>query len=559
MEEIVCCITVNFCYSKLLSRISLWERRSANGQKGSPGEVQPTGFFCGQALTTPFLPGSTSVFAQPPIAAGEPLLPELFLLRQQKSTVMRHLLFLTAFLLLQGVDLHAQMPDQLAQPAAGSLTLPEAIRVATANYQQIKAAQQIVRASAFELKAARQDGLPDVGVGVEGAFGTLDGMNGLSSGEPGLTTLTNGPAFPSQNWNAAFGALYVTNINFNLFSFGLQHAHVAAAQGQYDQDREALEQEIFQQQVRTAGAWLSLLAATQVRMAMEDNLSRTRELRDVIIARTLNGLNAGVDSSIANAEVSKAVLSLVDAKNYEQQQANQLSIQMGIAPRLFVLDTATARNPPRDVLDSLPPDLSANPNLRFLASRITTSDRLSTYIKKTGLPQVKLFGVGQERGSGFGTGYAADPADYTTSLGQGLQPERGNYLLGVGVTWDITDLGRSRSRATAQHLRSEAYRSDYALEQNNLVNQLALSDQQIANALAKYKETPIELQAASDAYGQKKALYENGLTNIVDVTQTLYLLNRAQIDRDIACNAIWQALLFKAGTQGNIQPFLNQF
>jgi len=509
-------------------------------------------FPCGQAI-------STTVFARLPIHSNILLCPKLILLRQQKNQpTMRHLLLLTACLLLE-VAIHAQTMGKPAQPSEGVLSLPEALRVATANYQQIKAAQRTVMASALDLKAARRDGLPNLTMGVESAYGTLDGMNGLSSGEPGITALTNGPAFPSQNLNAAFGALYLTNINFNLFSFGLQRAHVAAAQGQYDQDRQALEQQIFQQQVRTAGAWLSLLAATRVRMVLEANLTRTRELGEVIQARTLNGLNAGVDSSIANAEVSRAVLSLIDARNYEQQQANQLSIQMGISPRSFVPDTAAAQQPPRNSLDSASVDLSANPDLRFLASRITTSDRLSGYIAKTGLPRLTLFGVGQERGSGFGSGYASDPGDYTKSFFQGVRPDRANYLVGVGITWNFTDLGRSRSRAAAQHQRSESYRSDYLLEQNALVNQLALSDQQIANALAKYRETPVQLKAASDAYLQKKALYANGLTNIVDVTQTLYLLNRAGIDRDIACIAVWQAVLFKAGTKGDINSFLQQF
>ncbi|WP_431212873.1 TolC family protein [Puia sp. P3] len=291
---------------------------------------------------------------------------------------------------------------------------------------------------------------------------------------------------------------------------------------------------------------------------MEANLTRTRELGEVIQARTLNGLNAGVDSSIANAEISRAVLSLVDAQNYEQQQASQLSIQMGINPRSFVLDTATAQQPPRDLLGTMSTDLSANPDLRFLASRITTSDRLSAYITKTGLPRLTLFGVGQERGSGFGPGYASNPGDYSTSFFKGLTPVRANYLVGVGITWDLTDLGRSRSRAAAQRQRSESYRSDYLLEQNALLNQLALSGQQIANAVTKYRETPVQLKAATDAYLQKKALYENGLANIVDVTQTLYLLNRAEIDRDIACIGVWQALLFKAGTQGDINTFIHQ-
>lgn len=465
---------------------------------------------------------------------------------------MRQLFLLPLWLFLTQVT-------ALAQPSDSILTLPGSIRIAMANYAAIKARQDIVSASALEVRAAKQDGLPDLILGTQTAYGTLNGMNGLSSGEPGLTALTAGPATGAQNWNAAFGALYLTNINWNLYSFGLQHAHVAAATGQYHQDQDALRQEQFQQQVKVAGAYLSLLAAQRVRMAMEDNLLRAIQLRDVILSRTQNGLNPGVDSSIANAEVSKARLSLIDAQNFEQGQANQLSINMGITPRSFLLDTASSLNLPKDLPDGTPADISANPTLQFLASRIRTSDLFSTYIKKTGLPRVSLFAVGQDRGSGFGSNYATNTSDFSTGFFPGIQPYRANYLVGIGITWNITDFSRSRSRAAAQHERSNAFTNDYLLEQNQLINQLALSDQQIRNALAKYQETPVQLKAAADAYTQKKALYENGLTTIVDVSQTLFLLNQAEIDRDIASNGVWQAVLFKAGTTGDLTPFLQQF
>jgi len=502
---------------------------------------------------------------------------------------MRHQITTIFFLLIAQIAVNAQSPSiqpqtrqspstqpQTTQPQTSptpntTLTLPAALRIAIANYPKIKAAQNIANASALELKAARQDGLPDLTAGAELAYGTLDGLNGHAGGEPGLTTLTNGPVTPQQNWNAAFGALYLTNIDFNLYSFGLQRAHVAAAKGQYDQDKSNLDQQIFQQQVQVAGAYLALVAAHQVRLAMEANLARTLDLRDVILARTLNGLNAGVDSSIADAEVAKARLTLIDAKNFEQQQANRLSIQMGITPEALrqyaatnqpgaiQLDTTSVQKLPGNLLETAGPNLANHPGLRYLASQITTSNLNASYIQKLGLPRLSLFGVGQERGSGFGPKYATDLNDYTTNFFTGIQPQRANYLLGLAFTWDITNLGRSHSRAAAQRERSQAFAQEYELEKNTLINQLSLSDQQIRNALDKYKETPFQLQAATEAYTQKKALYENGLNNIVDVSQTLYLLNRAEIDRDIAINAVWQALLFKAGAQGNLTPFLQQF
>jgi hypothetical protein len=67
------------------------------------------------------------------------------------------------------------------------------------------------------------------------------------------------------------------------------------------------------------------------------------------------------------------------------------------------------------------------------------------------------------------------------------------------------------------------------------------------------------MKAASDAYLQKSVLYRNGLATIVDITQALYTLNRAETDRDIAVSNVWQALLLKAAASGDFGLFINQF
>jgi hypothetical protein len=45
----------------------------------------------------------------------------------------------------------------------------------------------------------------------------------------------------------------------------------------------------------------------------------------------------------------------------------------------------------------------------------------------------------------------------------------------------------------------------------------------------------------------------------VDVTQTLYTLNRAEIDRDIIYTNVWQSLLMKAAATGDFELFINEF
>ena len=57
----------------------------------------------------------------------------------------------------------------------------------------------------------------------------------------------------------------------------------------------------------------------------------------------------------------------------------------------------------------------------------------------------------------------------------------------------------------------------------------------------------------------KNPPYKNGLTNIVDLTQALYDLNRAEVDNYIAVNNVWQALLYKAAATGDFGIFINNF
>jgi hypothetical protein len=111
----------------------------------------------------------------------------------------------------------------------------------------------------------------------------------------------------------------------------------------------------------------------------------------------------------------------------------------------------------------------------------------------------------------------------------------------------------------AQKMTSRGLNDEYDLEGQDLANQLVLSESKIHNAMANYLEAPIQVKAASDAYLQKTVMYKNGLSNIVDVTQALFILNHAETDRDIAYSNVWQALLLKAAAAGDFGIFINQF
>ena len=113
-------------------------------------------------------------------------------------------------------------------------------------------------------------------------------------------------------------------------------------------------------------------------------------------------------------------------------------------------------------------------------------------------------------------------------------------------------------RRSAQQFISKALQNEYDLISTQLKDQLVLADQRITNSLLSWHEAPVQYKAASDAYLQKSVLFKNGLSNIIDLQQTLYLLNRAETDVSISYINVWQSLLQKAAASGDFDFFLKQ-
>ncbi|HTH82861.1 MAG TPA: TolC family protein [Mucilaginibacter sp.] len=439
------------------------------------------------------------------------------------------------------------------------LSLKDAEQMALTNYGTIKAKANQLNASKSALKETRTEALPDLNLSAQQDYGTVNGTNGPLFGYHGLAVSSSGPTLPSQNYNAAFGSLYVSNVNWDFFAFGKSREKIKVQSSIVNLNETDLVQEQFQHEVRVASAYLNLLVAQQLAKAQQDNLDRSMQLQKVVVARVINGLNPGVDSALANAEVSNARIALTNSQQIVQNQNNLLAQYLGIPPQDFVLDsTFVTKAPPKPNAPSSV-NFDDHPELRYFRNRIGVSDEQARYLSTFSYPTFSLFGVYQGRGSGFKADYGTNLNDYSSSYGAGAAPTRYNYLLGVAVIWNVTNPFRVHYQVQSQKYTSDQFRNEYELVGQQLRDQQLLAETRISNALKNYNEAPVEVKAATDAYNQKFTLYKNGLSNIVDFTQALYVLNRAEVDRDIASNTVWQAVLSKAAAAGDFNIFLNNF
>ncbi|WP_158828144.1 TolC family protein [Mucilaginibacter lacusdianchii] len=442
-----------------------------------------------------------------------------------------------------------------------SLGMKDAIRLGLENYPTIQARQNQLKASQSYLKETKTEYLPDWNFSAQQDYGTVNGQNGPLFGYRGLSVASSGPAQPTQNWNAAFGALYLTNVNWDFFTFGRALEKIKVQQNVVNRDKADLGQQQFQHEVRVASAYLNLLAAQRLVKVQGDNLNRTLEIRRVVVARVSNGLNPGVDSSLANAEVSNARIQLTNAQQNEQEQVNQLSQYLGLPtpPPDFLLDSAFIVKNPTNPDPASKINLDNHPILQFYRNRVNVSNEQAKYLKTFAYPTFSLFGVFQGRGSGFQSAVQNEPLAYTSSYSRGIDPTRYNYLVGIATVWNFTSLFRTKYQVQSQKFTSLQYQDEYNQVSQQLQNQQALAETRINNAIRNSVEAPQQIKAANDAYVQKTTLYRNGLANITDLQQALFTLYRAETNNYIAYNNVWQALLFKAASTGDFDLFINNF
>lgn len=443
-----------------------------------------------------------------------------------------------------------------AMPAQMSLSIQDALYIATDNYESIKAKRNYLKASEATEQASRREYLPDLKLSAQQSYGTINAQNGPMYGFGGLGVASTSMPLAEQNWNAAFGSLYLANINWDFFTFGQTSNSIKLSRLAKEKSKADLQQEIFQHQIRTISAYLNLLAVQRMVFVQQKNVERAEVFLSMVQSLADNELKPMVDASLAQAEVSNAKMSLIKIQDKELELSKVLTVVLDLDYTKFKLDDKFSKSLPM-LLPSLPKESKNHPSLLYKQSIIDHSNGRIKLLKSQNMPRLSLFGVLQGRGSGFEYNYVQDNSSFSRKYKDGVGIDRTNYLIGVGMTWNFTSLFRNHAKIKSQQFTTSALVDDYKLLENELKAQSLMADDRIINALDYKKESPVQVKAASEAYRQHLALYRNGLNTIADLTQSFYTLNRAETDNEIAVINVWQALLLKASSVGDINLFIN--
>jgi outer membrane protein TolC len=341
-------------------------------------------------------------------------------------------------------------------------------------------------------------------------------------------------------------------LDWELINFGSYKAQDAVASANLTVQQNDLQREMFLLQGAVLSSYFNVLKNYYLVQYSQRAVERIDTIRQAINAYVINGLRPGVDSSTANAELSKARLTLLETSRQLEQSKTDLGLLTGIDTSLITPDTANAFMPNQLALTDGTADVSAyHPLLQYYQSAYRYNLANENAIKKNYNPKIKLLATGWLRGS------TMDPAgNFHGDVGNVFTQNRYNYLAGIVVTYNPFDLRKKHDQLAVQQYRTQASEQQYTLQKEQLQAAMQRADVDVTAALRKLNEIPVQLQAATDAYNQRLALYNAGLANIIDVVNVYYVLNRAETDLVLAQDEYRKAIFEKAYARNLIPQLL---
>jgi len=438
-----------------------------------------------------------------------------------------------------------------AQQSPAPVTLKELL-----NKVDQKAPQLLTDSVAILIRKAQaaethNNWLPDLTLSYQTDIGTSNNVIGAYFGN-GLVPSSSSGIHNTNVTTAASTNLGIAALDWEIYNFGKYAAENKVANSDVTVEQNHFAGSKYDLRAYTISNYLQLLRLQDFLGIQYRNILRTQEILRSIRSLAVAGVKAGVDTSLAEAELSKARLNYIEVNNQLQQVQLQLSAVTGV-PYLSIVPDSTVEmaliNQPGAYL--FPMDTVNHPLINFYKSVYQNSLEREDLVKKQYNPKILLEAATWERGSSIG------PDDQYNSLSTGYGFQRSDFLIGLGISYNLFDLRRRQLKLRTQKANTDYDEKKLQEQQILLANSAEQASVEMQTALDRLKEIPNQLNAANASYRQQLSLYRNGLSNIVDLDAALNILYRAETDYMQAKYDYANALFQKAITGNQVNSILN--
>lgn len=454
--------------------------------------------------------------------------------------------YILAFLVMgwANKESFAQAPD--------SLSLPQVWEQAFSRYPSLESRQAAINEANINQKLVRNEYLPQVQLQAQNTIGTRNGSTGAFFPLTGIFNVSgstlNDPEVLSANLSAS------AVLNWEFFQFGRHRKSMELAENEVAQASSAMDVEQLNIQGAVTRDYIQLLFHEQMLGWAGKNANRLDDLFTISKSLATAGLSPGADSLLVKASYKQAQAEYKDWKGKAAGSGIALAKWLGkptgrvvVKPYAFFSKERLAENPHR----LLPAD---HPVLALREQQIEYAGKMRELSARNSFPTISFLAGALMRSNSLLEGEAPQ-----NILKDAYQAPMGNYLIGLGLTWDINALYDQRLQNMKFKERIHARQAEYNTVKINLSSQ-----QQIALRELEYKNQQIEdanigYASAEQAYELFEARYTSGLINLAELLQIQVLLQQAEKTRIEAYWQFWRYATDLAESQSDFSFLGNVF
>ncbi len=443
----------------------------------------------------------------------------------------------------------ALVGSAVAQP----LSLYDAVQHAAENYPLLAQRKAELAAGRAHIKSVNDNRLPSLMLGEQITAGT---DNALYGGYFSLGVVASTPGSYNQVHNSPnAGNNMISFLKWEVYNCGLLKAQQQQAKAQFSVAEAQLQSSQYQLSTQVVSLYLDWLKKYRLVQVEKDNVDRAGTVLTNIRAHALSGLVPGTDSNLAHAAYSNARIGYLQAVEQYNFDRITLAAYTGLVANALTPDT-TILTMPSGPLQMLVADSvgTAHPLVQLYEKQYEAQLAENKVQSKKYMPKLELVGAAWVRNSGI-----SPTGVYPDNLADGMPYSRGNYLMGLNLSWNVFDLWHQRDDKVEGSYMAKARASaikDEALQLNQL---LAQANDAYQSTQQKLQELPVQLRSAQQAFIQQSALFGSGLNTLVDVTNAQYLLQQAESNYVIAQDELLQLLYIRSALSGQSEIFLQNF
>jgi outer membrane protein TolC len=437
-----------------------------------------------------------------------------------------------------------------AQQPATPLSLKTLLNQVNEKAPSLLADSAAINVKLSQATEVRNNWLPNLKLNYQADVGTNNNTAGPYFGFGVVPSNSSGVRAQS-NTSAALVNLGIAALDWEVYNFGAYAAQNKVAGSDVAVQQNQFQRSKYQLETYAIGGYLQLLWLQDNLKIQQRNIERNEQIGRSILSLTKSGVRPGVDTSIAQAELSKARLNYIELEDQFKQAQLQLSAVSALPYQSIVPDSLVQAKLIQAVIPGLNnADTANHPLINYYRSVVQNSREREDLVRKQYNPKVLVEGAAWGRGSSIEN-------DKFGALANGWGFDRDNYLVGVGISYNLFNLRRKQLE-----LRTQKTVTDYAIktldEQKSLLElSINQADASLNTARERLLEIPNQLKAANAGYRQKLSLYKSGLTDIIELNAALNILYRAETDYAQARSTYIKALFQKAITGNQMGSVLN--